>query len=198
MGRKPRIEFDGALYHIIQRGNNKECIFSNNLHKNYFISKMEEFKETMNFDVYGYVIMDNHYHIVLRRHEKKLSSIMQKLNNDYSKYYNNFYNRTGHVFQGRYKGILVRDEKYLLSLLRYVHQNPVRANICKNVFNYYWSSDPYYRRNLHRQLVDIDLILNIFSSDRKTAIEEYCKFMDASELEESSNFEDLHIIGNIK
>jgi REP element-mobilizing transposase RayT len=198
MGRKPRIEFDGALYHIIQKGNNKEFIFSNNLHKDYFISKMKEFKGIMNFEVYGYVVMGNHYHIIIRRHEATISSIMQRLNNDYSKYYNNFCNRTGHVFQGRYKGILVRDEKYLLSLLRYVHQNPVKANICNNVSNYYWSSDPYYRRNLYRQLVDIDLILSIFSSNRKTAIEEYSKFMDASELEESSNFEDIHIIGDIK
>ena len=88
MGRKPRIEFNGALYHVIQRGNNKEYIFNNNSYKQYFISKLKEFKEVMNFEVYGYIIMDNHYHIIIRSRDVNLSTIMQRVNNDFSKYYN--------------------------------------------------------------------------------------------------------------
>lgn len=121
MGRKPRIEFNGALYHVIQRGNNKEYIFKNNKHKQYFLSKLKEYKDIMNFEVYGYVIMDNHYHIVIRSRDVNISMIMHRVNNDFSKYYNISNKRNGHVFQDRYKGILVKDDKYLLSLLRYVH-----------------------------------------------------------------------------
>lgn len=198
MGRKPRIEFNGALYHVIQRGNNKEYIFKKNLYKEYFLSKLKEFKEIMGFEVYGYVLMDNHYHLVIRSHEVNISTIMHRINNDFSKYFNISNNRTGHVFQDRFKGILVKDDKYLLSLLRYVHQNPVKANMCNKVSDYYWSSDSSYRKNIQGQLVVIDFVLNIFSLNRKAAIEEYVKFMDSSVLEESASFEDIDIIGEYK
>lgn len=198
MGRKPRIEFNGALYHVIQRGNNKEYIFKNHKNKQYFLGKLKEYKDIMNYEVYGYVIMDNHYHIVIRSRDVNISMIMQRVNNDFSKYYNISNKRNGHVFQDRYKGILVKDDKYLLSLLRYVHQNPVKANMCKRVSDYYWSSDANYRKNLQGQLVDIDFVLNIFSLNRNAAINEYIKFMDASGLEESSSFEDIDIIGEHK
>ncbi|MGB4439295.1 MAG: transposase [Sedimentibacter sp.] len=198
MGRKPRIEYNGALYHVIQRGNNKEYIFNKNSNKEYFLRKLKEFKDIINFEVYGYVIMDNHYHIVIRTRDVYISSIMHRVNNDFSKFYNISNKRSGHVFQERYSSFLVKDDKYLLSLLRYVHQNPVKANMCKNVPDYKWSSDSSYRKNLQGQLVDIDFVLNIFSLDRKVAIEEYIKFMDSSELEESSSFEDIQIIGECK
>lgn len=203
MSRKPRIEYNGALYHVIQRGNNKEYIFNKNINKEYFISKLKEFKDIANFEVYGYVIMDNHYHIVIRTREIYISSIMHRLNNDFSKFYNISNKRSGHVFQERYSGFLVKDDKYLLSLLRYVHQNPVKANMCKNVSDYKWSSDTSYRKNLQGQLVDIDFVLDIFSLNRKVAIEEYMKFMDSVGLEDSSKFEcvngiDEHKTSNVK
>lgn len=92
----------------------------------------------------------------------------------------------------------MKDDNYLLSLLRYVHQNPVKANMCKKVSDYYWSSDSNYRKNLQGQLVDIEFVLNIFSLNRNAAINEYIKFMDVSELEESSSFEDIDSIGEHK
>ncbi len=195
MGRKPRIEFNGALYHVIQRGNNKEYVFKNNADKKHLLGKLKEFKEMMDFEIYGYVLMDNHYHIVIRCRETIISNIMHRINNDYGKYYNISYKRTGHVFQDRYKGLLVKDDKNLLSLLRYVHQNPVKANMCRKVTDYFWSSDSSYRKNLTGKLVDIDFVLNIFSLDRAEAINEYIKFMDSSKLEESKYFEEINIIG---
>lgn len=196
MGRKPRIEFRGALYHVVQRGNNKEYIFNKKEYKKYFLTKLKEFKEIMNFEVYGYVLMDNHYHLLLRCHDVGLSIIMHKINNDFSKFYNVSNKRTGHVFQDRYKGILVKDDKYLLSLLRYIHQNPLKANMCNMVYDYIWSSDSSYRKNIQGQLVDIDFVLNIFSLDRNAAIKEYIKFMDENELEDSKNFEDILVISD--
>lgn len=142
--------------------------------------------------------MDNHYHFIIKCHESSISNIMHRINNNFGKYYNISYKRSGHVFQDRYKGILVKDDKYLLSLLRYVHQNPVKANMCKNVCDYKWSSDYFYRNNIGSSLVCIDFILNIFSPDRNAALKEYVKFMDAAEMEESIDFEDADVIGEME
>lgn len=195
MGRKPRIEYHGAIYHIIQRGNNKKYIFKDESYKSYLLEITREFKDMLDFKLYGYVIMDNHYHMIIKTLDTPISSIMHRINNRYSKYFNDVEKRTGHVFEGRYKGILVKDDKYLLSLLRYVHQNPVKARICPNIKDYKWSSDSFYRENKSGDLVDIDFILNIFSQDRSKAIEEYSKFMNDEKLERSSEFEDVLFIG---
>ncbi len=195
MGRKPRIEFDGGIYHIIQRGNNKEFIFNNNIFKNKFISIIVECKENTDIELYGFVIMDNHYHIIMRTHEVPLKFIMHQINLKYSKFYNFELKRTGHVFQDRYKSILVNDERYLLSLLRYVHQNPVKANMCSSVSDYFWSSDSYYRKNNCGKLVDIDIALNVFSNNRNLSIIEYKKFMDIMSLEDDEFFDESIILG---
>jgi len=198
MGRKPRLQFEGGVYHIVQRGNNKEYVFKKDDLKKQLLNIITESKEIMNFEIYGFVIMDNHYHIVLRMHEVPISDIMHRIDLKFSKYYNLTYNKSGHVFQDRYKGILVEDDKYLLSLLRYVHQNPVKAKMCRKVSDYYWSSDSYYRKNIQGKIVDIDFVLRLFSEDRNNALVEYRKFMDSTVLEESADFEDVLIIGELK
>lgn len=99
----------------------------------------------MNYSIFGYVLMDNHYHILIQTMDKKLQEIMHQINNKYSKYFNCKYKRVGHVFQGRYESIIVQDERYLLGVIRYIHQNPTKANICHTVDEYKWSSDVFYR-----------------------------------------------------
>ena len=139
--------------------------------------------------------MDNHYHLIMRPYEIQLSKIMHRINSAFSRMYNQSNSRTGHVYEKRYKAILVRDDRYLLSLLRYVHQNPLKANICKDIADYQWSSDASYRKNSLDQLVDSDFILNIFSLDRDVAIREYRRFMDSDVLEDSELFENTSVIG---
>jgi len=156
---------------------------------------IEEYKAIMDFELYGFVLMDNHYHLVIKTLDTQLQDIMHRINNKYSKYYNYKNKRTGHVFENRYKGILVKDDKYLLSLIRYIHQNPVRANMCKRVKDYKWSSDIYYRNNNIGEIVDIDFILDIFSKNRQQAIISYGRFMDMDKMEEDSIFEDVVFIG---
>ena len=167
MGRKPRFEYPGGVYHIIQRGNNREYIFENNEEKKFIIGLLKEYGEKFGFDLYGYVIMSNHYHLIIKLSDVPLQDIMHRINNKFSKDFNKKYKRTGHVFENRYKSILVIDDKYLLSLLRYVHQNPVIAHMCKNVYDYIWSSDRLYRENnIHNGIVNIDFILDIFSEPK--------------------------------
>jgi len=130
----------------------------------------------MGYRVYGFVLMDNHYHIIIQTMDRKLQEIMHQINNKYSKYYNSKYKRVGHVFQGRYKAILVQDERYLVELLRYVHQNPVEAHICKTVEEYKWSSDIFYRKNLNG-FVSTNVILDMLDKNREEAIKKYSELM---------------------
>jgi REP element-mobilizing transposase RayT len=197
MGRRPRIEFQGAVYHVIKRGNNRAFIFQHKEDKVDFLRCLEAAKEAHPFNLLGYVIMDNHYHLIIETKEAPLNKIMQKINNAYSKSYNKRYQRSDHVFGGRYKGILVNDDSYLLTLLRYLHTNPVRAKITSNADSYVWSSDHFYRRNIVSQ-VAIDKILEMFSENRQIAIVEYKKFMSQKEMIENPMefFEKASVIGD--
>ncbi|MDD2447949.1 MAG: transposase [Tissierellia bacterium] len=198
MGRKPRLEYPGGVYHIIQRGNNREYIFGNDHDKRFIIDLIKEYRDKLKFDLYGYVIMSNHYHLILKLSDVPLQDIMHRINNKYSRNFNKTYNRTGHVFENRYKGILVIDDKYLLSLLRYVHQNPVLARMCKWVSDYPWSSDRLYRlNNKSNGIVNIDFILDIFTKDRVDAIKSYIDFMDENKKEDIGVFEDADVIGAV-
>ena len=178
MGRKPRFEYPGGVYHLIQRGNNREYIFEKTEDKEFLLGLIKECKEIMGFQLFGFVIMGNHYHLIIKISEAPLRDIMHRINTKFSRNYNIKNKRTGHVFENRYKGILVIDDKYLLSLLRYVHQNPVSAHMSKNITDYTWSSDKYYRANNNQEIIDIDFILNIFANNRLDAIRTYIDFMD--------------------
>ena len=197
LSRKPRLEYPGGVYHLIQRGNNKEFIFEKKEDKQYLLELIEKYKKLMEFEVYGYTIMGNHYHLVIRLGNVPLKDIMHRINNQFSREYNRKNKRTGHVFENRYKGILVVDDKYLLSLLRYVHQNPVSASMCRNIKDYFWSSDKYYRQNNKYGIVNIDFILDVFSNCRTDAIKTYIDFMDENKKEDIAVFEDTDIIGKV-
>ena len=192
MGRPWREEYKGGIYHVIARGNNKEHIFKEDIDKGYFIKQLKESIDGMNYRVFGYVLMDNHYHILIQTMDKKLQEIMHQINNKYSKYFNAKYKRVGHVFQGRYKAILVQDERYLIWVLRYIHQNPVQAGICETVSGYKWSSDVFYRRGI-KGFVNVDIVLNMLDADRNKAVKKYMELM--SEREEK-DYEKEKIIGD--
>jgi len=192
MARAWREEYKGGIYHVIARGNNKEYIFKESIDKGHFIKQLKVCSAAMGCRVYGYVLMDNHYHIIIQTLDKKLQEIIHQINNKYSKYFNSKYKRVGHVFQGRYKAVLVQDERYMLKLLRYVHQNPVRAGICKSVKDYRWSSDIYYRKNING-FINISVIYEMLDKQIISAKEKYKEFMD--ELEEE-NYSKLEAIGD--
>ncbi|MHB1394831.1 MAG: transposase, partial [Clostridia bacterium] len=192
MGRPWREEYQGGIYHVIARGNNKEYIFNQSADKGYFIKQLRQSIEGMNYRIYGYVLMDNHYHLLIQTMDKKLQDIMHQINNRYSKFFNSKYKRVGHVFQGRYKATLVQDERYLIGVLRYIHQNPVQANICQNINGYKWSSDAFYRKGI-KGFVNVDIVLNMLDADRSEAVRKYNVLM--SEKEEV-DYENEKIIGD--
>lgn len=190
MGRKLRVEYPNGIYHIMQRGNNKSDIINNDIQKKYLLRIIKESKEKFDFKLLAYVIMDNHYHLLVQRRNDNIQDAMHIINSNYSKYYNYKVNHIGHVFQGRYQSLWVKDQSYLFTLVRYIHQNPVVANMCKKTEQYKWSSDRFYRSNLTKQFVDIDTVLETLSIKRTIANKRYRQLVDQTITKKELNITD--------
>jgi len=171
MARKPRIYYPGAIYHLIARGNNKDIIFYDDADKRKYLELLGHYKQKFNFNLYAYVLMNNHCHILAQANEHPPGKFMQGLQLAYTLYFNNRYERVGHVFQQRYKAFLCTDTDYLLQLVCYIHQNPVRAGLPGGL-NYPWSSHRDYLRG-NNDLVDTEFILSIFHPRRSQALKLY-------------------------
>lgn len=178
MGRKYIKDVYKGIYHLILRGHNRTYIFKEPKDKAFLLDLISKTKLSMDFELMGYVIMDNHYHLIIRRYTSPLSDIMKKINLSYSKYYNKKHLRTGSLFENRYKKHLIEDDLYLLSLLKYLHQKPVRTKMCDVIKDYKYFSDAIYRNNLNNPLVSTTYILNIISSNRLLTLKKYQSFMN--------------------
>ncbi|SFJ04736.1 transposase [Nitrosomonas sp. Nm34] len=133
MARPLRIEAPGGLYHVTSRGDRREEIYLDDSDRAYWLVLFGQVCKRFNWICYAYCLMDNHYHIVVQTVEPNLSKGMRQLNGVYTQFFNRTHNRIGHVYQGRYKAILVEKESYLLELARYVVLNPVRAGMVKKL-----------------------------------------------------------------
>jgi len=167
-----QVEYPGAMYHVIQRGNNRENVFERPEEKYHLIEQFRKVVEVDDVELFAYVIMNNHYHLALRTSSEPLNKVMHRINTTYGMYYNKAMARSGHVFEGRYKAILIKDDKYLISLVRYIHRNPVRAGLCSNVQDYLWSSDHYYRK-MEPGFIEYGLLLDVLSRDKGKSVKEY-------------------------
>jgi REP element-mobilizing transposase RayT len=177
MARKPRIEYPGALYHVITRGNRKESIFKDTEDRERFLKKLIEYKERYDFILYAYVLMGNHIHLLIETGKEPLSRIMQGLLQSYTQWYNSKYRTVGHLFQGRYKAILCDKNSYLLNLIRYIHLNPVRKGIVRDPSKYKWSSHRIYLGLERSKTVDTELVLSQFSKNIRKSIRMYKSFV---------------------
>ncbi len=148
MARPLRIEFPGAIYHITSRGNAQSDIYLETSDRQIFLSSLGEVCKRFNWHCYAYCLMTNHYHLVIETGDANLSKGMRQLNGVYTQSFNRQHHRVGHVFQGRYKAILVDKDSYLLEVVRYVLLNPVRAHMTKTAGQYPWSS---YRRMIGKE-----------------------------------------------
>lgn len=179
MARKPRIEFEGAFYHVIVRGNQRQKIFKDTLDYTKYLEILGRYKKTHPFRLYAYVLMSNHVHLLIETGAAPLSKILQGINQSYTAYFNRAYKTVGHLFQGRYKAILCDRDQYLLSLVKYMHLNPVRAKIVKTAEEYPWSSHPCYaHKTKGNEFIDEDQVLRLFSEDKAKARKLYRAFMD--------------------
>jgi REP element-mobilizing transposase RayT len=144
MGRAWRIEFDGAFYHVMSRGNEGRNIFFADDDRQGFLGAVGQFSERFKIDIFAYVLMDNHYHLLIRTQRANLSKAMQWLGVTYTRRFNNKHSRIGHLFQGRFKSIIVQNDIYLMQLSCYIHRNPLRAGAVNRLAQYHWSSYPVY------------------------------------------------------
>jgi len=165
MPRAARIWYPGAVYHIIHRGNNQQAIFFEDADRQWFLRTVLEVKKEIGFTVHAYCLMDNHYHMIVETQDRPISEIMHAISSRYATRINTKYDRKGHLFQGRFKGILVDKDNYLLELSRYIHLNPVKAGIVARPEDFMWSSYKFYSGAERDLLVETGFILDIF---RKT------------------------------
>ena len=144
MTRQWRIEFEGAYYHILSRGNERRNIFHDNDDRISFLEILGKMSERFEVEVYAYVLMNNHYHLLLKTNKPNISKSMQWFGNTYTRRYNIKHRRSGHLFQGRFKNFLVENDEYLTLLSCYIHRNPLRAGTVERLVDYPWSSYPMY------------------------------------------------------
>ena len=178
MARPLRIEYDGALYHVTSRGNERKAIFRNANDRSLFLDTLAQVNKRFDWVCHAYCLMNNHYHLVVETRDGNLSKGMRQLNGVYTQAYNKRCGRIGHLFQGRFKAILVQKDSHLLEVCRYVVLNPVRARTIKHPRLYKWSS---YRATAgmaqaHPCLTP-DEILSHFGQRKLSAQEKYRDFV---------------------
>ena len=142
MARPLRIEFPGAVYHITSRGNERKKIFWDDQDRELYLARLDQIHERFHWHVHAYVLMSNHCHLLVETPMANLSRGMRQLNGVYTQEFNRRHGRVGHLFQGRFKAILVEEDNYLLEVSRYIILNPVRAGMVERPEEYRWSSYP--------------------------------------------------------
>ncbi len=192
MARPLRIEYNGALYHITARGNERNPIYREEWDYQKFLDILAELPQRYGILIHGYVLMGNHYHLLIETPKGNITKVMHYLNATYTGYFNKKYGRVGHLFQGRYKGLLIEKERYLLSVSRYIHLNPVRAGISRRPEEYKWSSYPeYIGREKKNKWLTSEWILGRYSRDEAKARRLYKAFVDEGLTLRENPFEGL-------
>lgn len=200
MARRSRHSSPEAVYHIMMRGNNGQSIFSSDVDRCRFCLLMQEGVERYGHRILAFCFMSNHVHLALKLGDVSLSKICQNLSFRYTRFYNRKHKTIGHLFQGRFKSILVDGNDYLKKLIRYIHLNPVRANIVENPLFYPWSSHQAYLTSKEFTWLAKDAGLQLFGESRLDAIERYHNFVLAGiSLEDDIDFKKgmaAGIVGN--
>jgi putative transposase len=178
MARKTRIEYEGAFYHVIIRGNQRQKVFKDEEDFQKYLTLLAFYRERYKYFLYAYVLMNNHVHLLIETRKIPLFKIIQGISQSYTMYFNRKYRTVGHLFQGRYKAIVCDKDEYLLSLVKYIHLNPVRARIAKEVGEYRWSSEESYSGKRKGDIVDTDQVLRMFSEDKSQARKLYRAYID--------------------
>jgi len=183
MARPLRVEYPGAFYHIISRGNSREKLFTRTRDYEKFLQYLEKASERFALIIHTYCLMGNHYHLLVETPEPNLSMTMQWLNVSYATYFNRKMQRSGHLFQGRFKAILVDADAYLKHLSRYIHLNPVHAGLTSTPRQYRWSSYPsYIGEQRSPKFLMTDMLLGNFGKNKKEAIKNYQEFVEGVDI----------------
>ncbi|MFH0803491.1 MAG: transposase [bacterium] len=175
MARALRIQYEGAIYHVTCRGNERREIFKDDHDREKFLRILKDSLDTYQVKLHAYVLMENHFHLLLETPLANLSEFMRSFNITYTSYYNHKYDRVGHLYQGRFKSLLVEKESYLAVLSRYIHLNPIKTDAIsklpmkereKMLLQYRWSSLPGYLKEKNKEdFVSYELVFDAYSGD---------------------------------
>jgi len=183
MTRKPRLHIPGSIYHVMLRGNNGQKTFVSKKDYSKLCLLIQEGTERFDFEILGFCLMPNHFHFIIKIDETPLSTIVHNFAFRYTRYINGKYKRVGHLFQGRFKAILVeyherRNTSYLTELIRYVHLNPVKANITQNPEDFFYNSHRSYIGKEDFTWVSKNQILQSFCFKGQKGKEAYLNFIN--------------------
>jgi putative transposase len=194
MARQLRITFEGAWYHVMNRGINHNNIFFNNDNRIKFLELLKESVDIYGIEIHAFCLMDNHYHLIIHTPRGNISHAIRHVNSKYAQYINLVLNRDGPLFKGRFKAILICADDYLIRLSRYIHRNPLEAGIVKKLENYQWSSyQDYIKKRTPYSLLKTNVITESFG--KKDFPIEYKKYV---ELDEDSEIENIYKNAQIK
>ena len=194
MPRQARSKSKTGIYHIMLRGINRQTIFEDDKDFIKFIEILERSKEKSEFKLYGYCLMGNHVHLLLGEGKESLSIAIQRICSSFVYWYNSRYDRYGHLFQERFKSEAVESDLYFMTVLRYIHQNPIKAGITNSVTGYRWSSYHEYIGKEH--IIDTDFILELFAAEKNTAKKLFEIFMNEDNEDICLDYEEKHRISD--
>ena len=172
MPRASRKKSESGIYHVLIRGINRQDIFQDDEDKYVFLERLSRYKDDCSFQIYAYCLMSNHVHLLIRECDTQISDIMKRINTSYAYWFNQKYNRVGHLFQDRFRSEPVVDDRYLLTLIRYIHQNPVKIGLPISS----WTSYNDYLAS--GGITDIAFVLDMFSNNQKEAIASFIKYVN--------------------
>ncbi len=164
--RHARLTWQGAFHHVMNRGIEKIPVFKDDEFKFFYLDFLKEYSKKEKIRIFAYCIMDNHFHILLENSSLKLSEFMKNVNSKFGQLYRKLNGGKGYVFEDRFKSTLIENESYLITLIRYLHQNPVRAKIVEDPFKYRWSSINEYFKGNESELVDAEYVESIFAGEK--------------------------------
>ncbi|HQA49547.1 MAG TPA: transposase [Syntrophomonadaceae bacterium] len=180
MPRNARKKSETGIYHVVVRGINRQMIFHDEEDYQRYLETLARIKKVSDCEIYGYCLMGNHVHLLIKENEEPIGVVMKRLGTSYAYWYNSKYEHIGHVFQDRYKSECVEEDAYLMVVIRYIHNNPVKAGIEKKPEDYRWSSCQVYYggKEYPQHLTKVDLVLGMFSDDAETSKKLFREFME--------------------
>ena len=196
MPRNARKKSGSGIYHVILRGINKQRIFEDDQDNRKFLEKLKTYQEISRYEVYAYCLMSNHIHLLMTEGNETLGTVFRRIGASYVYWYNWKYNRTGHLFQDRHKSEAVETDEYFLTVMRYIHHNPIKAGITKEIEAYPWSS---YREYIQKPvLCNIKYAINFFSKDSKEALKMWVKFNQEKTNDQCLEYDDGNRLNDLE
>jgi len=174
MPRNARRKSSTGVYHVVMRGINKKRIFEEEQDYQKYLDTLSKYKKICGYELYAYCLMSNHIHLLMKEGREDLGNVFRRIGASFVYWYNRKYSRSGHLFQGRYKSEAVETDRYFLTVMRYIHQNPLKAGMVKEIQAYPWSSYHEYIKNAN--LCDTKFALGLFASNAQQALKLWKEF----------------------